>query len=326
MGCWQQESGNRADRVEGDYLKSFPGFAKVLASNAALDSYTVDVLFPAYKKSNIGINKNAYKGKDGHYYPGIGLAQWTGPRGYNLFKWAEQQKCDWRDLNTQLAFFMSEVSSRNLKVKLNAATSVKDATIAMLDGYEMYAGFSAKNPTQLNKRLDYANQMYKKFAESTTIIVPSTPPAQTTKPSTPSTTTPANTKVIYIKKFQTWLNTNTNAGLAVDGSYGPKTKTAAIKAIQTFTNQTMGAGMIKLKVDGSFGILTKSAVPTIKRGSKGNLVYVAQGLLYALGYEPNGFDGSFGAGMEAAVKQFQSKKLLKPDGIIGKLTWNSLAK
>lgn len=166
MGCWQAESSNRADRVEGDYLRGFPGFQKVLASNNALNDYTTNFLFPAYQRSNISISKSGYKGNDGNYYPGIGLAQWTGPRGYNLFKYAVDNNKDWRDLDTQLAFFNSEIASRGLKDTLNSATSASDAARKMLDGYEMYSGYSSKAPSAYEKRAGYANGIYENYAGS----------------------------------------------------------------------------------------------------------------------------------------------------------------
>lgn len=166
MGCWQAESSNRADRVEGDYLRGFPGFQKVLASNSALNEYTTNFLFPAYQRSNISISKSGYKGNDGNYYPGIGLAQWTGPRGYNLFKYAVDNNKDWRDLDTQLAFFNSEIASRGLKDTLNSATSASDAARKMLDGYEMYSGYSSKAPSAYEKRAGYANGIYENYAGS----------------------------------------------------------------------------------------------------------------------------------------------------------------
>lgn len=166
MGCWQIESSNRSDRVEGDYLKSFPGFQSVLASNKALDDYTTNVLFPAYARSNISINKNAYKGADGHYYPGIGLAQWTGSRGQQLFDYANQNNIDWRNLSTQLAFFNQEMANRGLKSKINAAGSAADAAHVVLDGYEMYEGYGAKAPSALKKRQDAANSIFAQYSGS----------------------------------------------------------------------------------------------------------------------------------------------------------------
>ena len=167
MGCWQQESSNRADRVEGDYLSGYPGFQKTLESNQSLNNYTTGTLFPAYAKSNISINKNGYLGNDNNYYPGIGLAQWTGPRGYNLLQYAKEHGKDWRDLETQLEFFSMEAANRDLKSKLNSATSVADATKKALDGYEMSTGFADKHPSEFNKRYGFATSIYNQYATDT---------------------------------------------------------------------------------------------------------------------------------------------------------------
>lgn len=129
------------------------------------------------------------------------------------------------------------------------------------------------------------------------------------------------TKKLYIKKFQTWLNEKFDAKLVVDGSYGPLTKKAVIKALQTTLNTLYKAG---LEVDGSFGPLTQKALVTIRKGNRGDLVYIAQGLMYARGYNPNGFDGKFGPGMHACTGAFQTDKGLVSDKIIGKLTWPRL--
>ena len=166
MGCWQVESSNRADRVEGDYLGSFPGFDTVLASNQALDNYTENILFPAYDRSDISINENAYKGTDGHYYPGIGLAQWTGPRGQELFDYAKQNNTDWRDLNTQLSFFNQEIKDRGLQSKINAAGSAEEAAHVVLDGYEMYSGYGASAPSALKVRQDAATSIFNQYSGS----------------------------------------------------------------------------------------------------------------------------------------------------------------
>lgn len=130
---------------------------------------------------------------------------------------------------------------------------------------------------------------------------------------------------IYIKKFQAWLNTNYKTGLSIDGEFGPKTKLSAVKALQTALNTQYKAG---LGVDGEFGPKTKSACAkaNLKQGSKGNLVYILQGLLYSYKYDCNGFDGDFGAGCAKAVRNYQSTNKLEVDGIVGSNTWQSLCK
>lgn len=150
MGCWQSESRNMADRVEGDYIKSYPGTAKVLASRKSFSDYTTGKLFSVYANNNppISINKDAYKGDDGNYYAGLGLAQWTGPRAKALIDYAEKNGKNFRDTDAQLGYFMTEFNNRNgLKSKLNATSNPQDAATVFLDGFEMYEGWHNKGAT-----------------------------------------------------------------------------------------------------------------------------------------------------------------------------------
>lgn len=63
--------------------------------------------------------------------------------------------------------------------------------------------------------------------------------------------------------------------------------------------------------------------PTIRRGSRGEAVSEAQRLLRARGYDLTA-DGIFGPQTEAAAKEFQGKRGLKADGIVGPMTWSRL--
>ena len=147
------------------------------------------------------------------------------------------------------------------------------------------------------------------------------PDSSTSTGSGSTTTTSAN--AAYIKKFQTWLNTNYKLGLAVDGSYGPASKKGAITALQTCLVKTYNKS---ISIDGSFGPDTKKAVQTIEYGDHGTLVTIAQGMLYGRGYDPKGFnDNNFGPGMKTATIKFQKDKKLTQDGCIGTLTWQRLA-
>lgn len=65
--------------------------------------------------------------------------------------------------------------------------------------------------------------------------------------------------------------------------------------------------------------------PTIRRGSKGQYVKVLQNILINKNYILQ-VDGDFGPMTEKAVKDFQTKSGLKPDGIVGPLTWAMLTK
>ena len=162
MGAWQTESANKALRVEGDYLKKAKdiGIENILATPASLDSYTTNVLFPAYKKDGISVKESAYR-FNSHYYPGLGLAQWTGRRAYNLRKYASENNGDWRDLKTQLSFADKEITTKygNLKDKLNKATSPEEAAKIFVDKYE---GNSRKLADQKKAAADW----YKEYANS----------------------------------------------------------------------------------------------------------------------------------------------------------------
>lgn len=128
-----------------------------------------------------------------------------------------------------------------------------------------------------------------------------------------------------IASFQQWLNENYGLGLVIDGVYGKLTKQASVKALQRHLNAAYQA---QLTVDGIFGIKTQKAVRNVYRGSRGHLVYILQGMLYCLGYDPNGFDGICGSGCVYAIKAFQTKNFStdEVDGICGPNTWARLFK
>jgi putative chitinase len=62
----------------------------------------------------------------------------------------------------------------------------------------------------------------------------------------------------------------------------------------------------------------------LKRGSCGPDVLTLQTTLKQLGFDPNGVDGTFGPGTQAAVIAFQKAKGLTPDGICGPNTMAAL--
>lgn len=62
----------------------------------------------------------------------------------------------------------------------------------------------------------------------------------------------------------------------------------------------------------------------LKKGDKGVQVTYLQYGLHIMCCTPGGFDGSFGAGTEAAVKKYQNKYGLSVDGQVGDTTWNNL--
>ena len=65
--------------------------------------------------------------------------------------------------------------------------------------------------------------------------------------------------------------------------------------------------------------------PTLKKGDSGASVTYLQTLLCDVG-EPLTVDGIFGSKTETAVKDFQTKSNLTPDGVVGQMTWDALEK
>ena len=128
-------------------------------------------------------------------------------------------------------------------------------------------------------------------------------------------------KIDTVKEVQNWANTNYKSGLVVDGVYGAQTKKALIKILQTELNQTYSS---KLSVDGIFGNQTKAACPTLKNGSKNDVVGVLQALLICNGYSGAYLDKDYGNATTTAVKSYQKKKGLVVDGIAGKNTFAKL--
>ena len=135
--------------------------------------------------------------------------------------------------------------------------------------------------------------------------------------------TPEPADAPTVATVQTWLNENYNAGLEIDGIYGRLTHAALVAALQTELNRQTGAN---LDVDGIFGECTASAIFNVKKGMQGKITRILQGLLLCNGYGAGGFDGIFGAGTEAAVREFQYQNALDVDGIAGRETFRALCK
>lgn len=187
MGCWNDESGNKAKTIEGYFLKKFPGYDAVLASSEALDNYTTNILFPAYHGK---VKKSAYKADDGHYYPGFGYAQWTGPRGLKLLNHAKSKGLNWATPEGQLSYFTSEMNSgySSTKNKLSKVDNVHDATMYFFDGYEMGKNAHSKYPKKFASRYAAAQGYYNQYKNVSGASV--TKPGAKNKTSTSTFTDP----------------------------------------------------------------------------------------------------------------------------------------
>ena len=138
MGVWKSESSLNPMNLEAWYVNKERSSA-AMNDNSLLSSYTTDVVFPAYANSNppISIDRNEYKGSDGRYYPGLGLAQWTGNRTKNLIDFSNANRLPWSNLDNQLAFFSKEMSERdkNLINTMNNS-DINSATLRFADSFE----------------------------------------------------------------------------------------------------------------------------------------------------------------------------------------------
>ena len=120
--------------------------------------------------------------------------------------------------------------------------------------------------------------------------------------------------------IQEWLNRHYNTGLALDNIYGPKTKAALIKGLQTELNTQYNKG---LAVDGIWGTKTYNACINVREGAKGNITMLIQMALFIKRYNLS-MDKKFGPDTTAKVKEFQKANGLSVDGIVGKNTFKKL--
>lgn len=166
LGCYQCESNINPKRVEWDNGNAFQaiGYDGVDTDRNATDDFVLNHLFPMYDKQyaegkrDKPINKNAYKGTDGHWYPGLGFAQWTGPRAQALLAFAKQQGKKWYDPDLQLAYLDSELKGSYHKVMESTAnaTSPEQAAQIFCNDFE--------GASDSSKRQVAAKALYSQYA------------------------------------------------------------------------------------------------------------------------------------------------------------------
>lgn len=207
----------------------------------------------------------------------------------------------------------ADICKRNNIKKLvwstNKADRVNHRNGCNMTVHRDYANKSCPGEYLYNKHPYIVEQVNKKLGVATSNVTSASNNTSSTATSVSKLKVDSNVKAV-----QTWLNTYYNSGLAVDGSYGSKTKSALVKAWQ----KEVGG----LEIDGKFGPKSqaKASANNIKKGSKGILVTIWQAFLVCKGYNPNGIDGSFGNGCHKATVAFQKANKLTTDGIVGKGT------
>lgn len=104
--------------------------------------------------------------------------------------------------------------------------------------------------------------------------------------------------------------------LSVDGAFGSGTD-SAVRNFQRASGLT---------VDGIVGGNTwEKLIVTVRQGDSNNAVRAVQDQLRSgYGYSGVTVDGAFGAATNSAVRDFQAKRGLGVDGVVGLNTWNAL--
>ncbi|MBO3458606.1 peptidoglycan-binding protein [Aetokthonos hydrillicola Thurmond2011] len=72
-------------------------------------------------------------------------------------------------------------------------------------------------------------------------------------------------------------------------------------------------------------ILTAPSLPKLRKGSKGEAVYVVQLLLVNFHGYSIATDAHFGPETENAIKDLQASRELSPTGVVDNVTWETLA-
>lgn len=112
-------------------------------------------------------------------------------------------------------------------------------------------------------------------------------------------------------------------GLSVDGKFGKDTEDA-VKAFQTKNSLTADGkvGKSTLKLLYPADAVTEDR--KLREGDTGNDVEELQTLLIGKGESITKADGKFGPKTGKALRSFQKKKNLTPDGVAGAATWAKL--
>ena len=121
---------------------------------------TVETLFGSWASFEglygISLNEAAYRGSDGRHYCGLGLGQWTGPRGEALAKYGKENGKGWYSLQTQMEFAFKEGSTTE---QLKACLINSESTDEGVDNVYKYWE-RASVPSSLPTRYEGARQYY----------------------------------------------------------------------------------------------------------------------------------------------------------------------
>ena len=145
--------------VEGIYDEPYHMGPRKTAAMANPQDYTINTLFPLYE-GRIKISKSAYVARDGLYYPGIGLAGYTGPRVSDLMDYAKAHGLPWYSLEANMGLFESELSTRYsylLTDDFKNCNNIEDAVVKFVLCYENPGGIPQ---SWYANRINYAHDFY----------------------------------------------------------------------------------------------------------------------------------------------------------------------
>ena len=158
IGNFGAESGVDPTSIEGIYSEPQTIGSQKQAAFADLNNYTATTLFNMYAKKGTKINRKAYKGADGKYYPGLGLGQFTGPAGYALVQEAQKEGHNWYDMGPQMVYAVKGYRP-NFFPNWGKEPSASSAASTFLRKWE-----GNTSGSQLSKRQAIANDAYSKFS------------------------------------------------------------------------------------------------------------------------------------------------------------------
>lgn len=173
IGVWDAE-GKKPRMIEGAYSEPEISLAEPLydLSTGNPDDHpgVFDDYTPEHAAGKNGGYLPNYYAANNHLYPGLGLAQWTAGRGYNLLKFAYQNgNMKWYELVPQLNFFKKELDESYTGVKQtlqnggDTAANMAEAFARQFEGYnEGYNDWSSG----IAKRRQRAEEIYSEFRDS----------------------------------------------------------------------------------------------------------------------------------------------------------------
>lgn len=189
---------------------------------------------------------------------------------------------------------------------------------------ELGFGTNVNNAKVLTEDVEtYAKKLVKTLTGATNDKKTSKP--KPSKPTSKPNKKPSKSKGgdSTVRAIQTKLNRYKVNNIKVDGFAGPITYKALIKAYQYELNRQFDAGLV---VDGLPGPKTDNAAVIIRYNKEyGNLAHLVQAMLYLQGTSLS-VDGYWQDGSIEALKAYQSKNGLKPDGLLGKGTSSKLTR